>query len=108
MFFFDTKESSTDRDETALDNYLVKKVENYRKQDLQHGRPLTDNFIAPAWLKAQFGEVCHDCGDCFRFNVKDNVVETNLSADRVDNGECHHVNNVVPLCVTCNQRRSCW
>jgi hypothetical protein len=26
----------------------------------------------------------------------------------VDNDECHHLNNIVPLCVTCNQRKSCW
>jgi len=97
-----------DYDEAVLDAYLVKKVENYRKQDLQHGRVVTDNFITPAWLKCQFGRVCHDCGDCFRFDIKGKQVDSNLSADRVDNSESHHLNNIVPLCVTCNQRKSCW
>ena len=106
MLFFDAPPS--DYDEGVLDKYLNKKVENYRKQDLQHGRLVTDNFITPAWLKAQFGKVCHDCGDCFRFDLKDGRVESNLSADRVDNDECHHLNNIVPLCVSCNQRKSCW
>ena len=105
-FFFSG--ATAEYDETVLDNYLVKKVETYKKQDLQHGRPLTDNFVTPAWLKAQFGKVCHDCGDCFRFDIKGKVVESNLSADRVDNSECHHLNNIVPLCVSCNQRKSCW
>ena len=100
--------STEEFDEAILDKYLTRKVENYRKQDLQHGRPLTDNFITPAWLKAQFGKVCHDCGDCFRFDIEGIVVESNLSADRVDNLECHHLNNIVPLCVTCSQRKSCW
>jgi hypothetical protein len=106
VFFFEGP--TAEHDETVLDNYLTKKVENYKKQDLQHGRPITDNFITPEWLKGQFGKVCHDCGDCFRFDIKGKVVESNLSADRVDNDECHHLNNIVPLCVTCNQRKSCW
>ncbi len=71
-------------------------------------RPLTENFVTPAWLNAQFGKVCHECGDCFRFDIKGKVVESNLTAERIDNVECHHLNNIVPLCVTCNQRKSCW
>ncbi len=100
--------SSDELDEVALDRYLAKKVENYRKQDLNHKRAVTENFVTPSWLKDQFGKVCSDCGDCFRFDIKDGKVESNLSADRVDNDECHHLNNIVPLCVSCNQRKSCW
>ena len=99
---------ASDYDEGVLDKHLNKKVENYRKQDLQRNRLVTDNFITPAWLKAQFGKVCHDCGDCFRFDLKDGRVESNLSADRVDNDERHRLNNIVPLCVSCNQRKSLW
>ena len=95
-------------DETVLDKYLTKKVENYKKQDLQHNRALTDNYVTGAWLKGQFGKVCHDCGDCFRFDIKDGKVDSNLIAHRVDNSECQHLNNIVPLCCTCNQRKSCW
>ena len=104
--FFDGQ--SEDYDEEALDKYLARKVENYRKQDLDHDRPLTDNFVTPAWLKSQFGKVCQDCGDCLRFDIRGGRVESNLTADRLDNDECHHLNNIVPLCVTCNQRKSCW
>ena len=95
-------------DEEVLDKYLSKKVDNYRKQDITHKREVVDNFITPARLKAQFGKTCQDCGDCFRFDIRDGKVESNLSADRVDNSECHHLNNVVPLCVSCNQRKSMW
>ena len=82
VFFF--TEPKTDYDETVLDKYLTRKVENYKKQDLQHGRPVTENYVTESWLKAQFGKVCHDCGDCFRFDIKDGKVDSNLTADRVD------------------------
>jgi hypothetical protein len=100
---------STDEfDEAILDKYLEKKVQNYKKQDYQHQRTITDNYVTADWLKAQFGKTCQDCGDCLRFDVKDGKVESNLSADRCDNSEGHHLNNIVPLCVACNQRKSCW
>ena len=100
--------STGDHDEAVLDKYLSKKVDVYKKQDIQRKRVLTDNYVTGEWLKGQVGKVCHDCGDRLRFDIKDGRVEPNLTADRVDNDECHHINNIVPLCVTCNQRKSCW
>jgi hypothetical protein len=35
-------------------------------------------------------------------------VLNNLTADRFDNGLDHSVDNVVPLCCTCNQRKAGW
>jgi hypothetical protein len=106
VVFFDG--SNDDFDESMLDKYLDKKVQNYKKQDHQHQRTITENYVTADWLKSQFGKTCQDCGDCLRFDIKDGKVESNLSADRVDNSECHHINNIVPLCVSCNQRKSCW
>jgi len=95
-------------DEGVLDKYLDKKVENYKKQDREHGREIPSDFVTRDWLKAQFGKVCSDCGDCLRFDIQGGRVESNLTADRLDNDEAHHLNNIVPLCVSCNQRKSCW
>ena len=106
VVFFDGP--TEELDEVVLDRYLDRKVENYRKQDLNHHREVTDNFVTKEWLKGQFGKVCQDCGDCLRFDILGGRVESNLTADRIDNDECHHLNNIVPLCVSCNQRKSCW
>jgi hypothetical protein len=106
VVFFNSRGETLD--EALLDKHLDRKVDNYRKQYMEHNREVTENFVTKDWLKAQFGKVCQDCGDCLRFDIKDGRVESNLSADRVDNDECHHLNNIVPLCVTCNQRKSCW
>ncbi len=77
------------------------------KQDLQHGRPFSDNYLTGACLKAHFGEFCHGRGDCLRIDIQGKVVESNLSADRMGNFGCHLLNNIVPLRVTCNQCRNC-
>ena len=108
VFFNGATSGDEGANDAILDAYLEKKVSNYVKQDLERGREVTENFVTKEWLKAQFGKVCHDCGDCFRFDIRDGRVESNLSADRVDCSECHHLNNIVPLCVSCNQRKSCW
>ncbi len=79
-----------------------------QKHDLQQNRAATDNYVTGAWLKGRCGKVCHDCGDCFRFDVKDGRAESNFAADRVDDDDCHHLTDIVPLCVICNQRKSRW
>ena len=84
------------------------KVENYKKQDPKARRELPQNFIAPEWFNEQFGKTCPGCGDCLRFDIIGGRVDSNLTADRLDNDECHHLNNITPSCVTCNQRKSCW
>ena len=76
-------------------------------------RQLPTNFITPEWLNEQFGKTCPGCGDCVRFDVIHGVtnfplVESNLSADRIDCDEAPHLGNIVPCCVTCNQRKGCW
>ena len=103
-------------EKAALKRYLEQKVESYRKQDLKAKRKTPDN-ITPEWLNNQFGKTCPGCGDCFRFDFRHEVaneplvfpvVDSNLSADRVDCSEGHHLENIVAMCVTRNQRKSCW
>jgi hypothetical protein len=42
------------------------------------------------------------------FEIKGSQVVSNLTADRFDNGLDHSVDNIVPLCCTCNQRKAGW
>ncbi len=93
--------ATAEYDEAILDKYLAKKVENYKRQDYQSGRPIGDNYITTDWLKSSFGKNCPGCGDCLRFDIIDGKVISMLTADRRDNGESHHLNNVVPACCSC-------
>ena len=108
VFFYDPKEASASYDDAILDKYLDKKVDNYKKQDFQGGRPIGDNYITTDWLKSCFGKNCTGCGEAFSFEIVDGKVISMLTADRRDNSECHHLNNVSPLCCGCNQRKSSW
>ena len=100
-----TKEINED---DVLERYLELKVHNYKSQDLKAGRPLADNYVTKQWLFDQYGKTCPGCGDCFRFELYKGRVEGNLTADRIDCEESHHLNNIAPLCTTCNQKKSCW
>jgi ribosomal protein S24E len=106
VFFYD---GPVDKFDTyILHKYLDKKVANYKKQDLQNGIEITDNYITVDWLKKQMGKKCADCDDCMYFDIDNNAIDCNLTAERLDNSEGHHLNNIVPLCCSCNQKRSCW
>ena len=83
VFFYDPKEASAGYDEAVLDKYLNKKVDNYKKQDYQHGRPLVDNYVTADWLRSCFGKNCPGCGDVLRFEIIDGKVESNLTGDSI-------------------------
>ena len=108
VYFDDPKVATAEYDEVVLDKYLAKKVDNYKRQDYQHGRALVENYVTTDWLKSSFGNNCPGCGDMLRFEIIHGKVESNMSADRCDSSERHHLNNIVPCCVPCNQRKSCW
>ena len=99
--FYNGATESKASDKAAVNRYLALKVENYKKQDLKAGRQLPKNFVTPEWLNEQFGQTCPGCGDCLRFDVIHGVtnfplVESNLSADRIDCNEAHHLKTSFP------------
>jgi len=113
VWFYNGYQEKHNGEKAALKRYLDLKVDNYKKQDLRAKREVTENFITSEWLNEQFGKTCPGCGDCFRFDFVHGlanfpIVHSNLSADRIDCSEGHHLGNIVPSCVTCNQRKSCW
>ena len=95
-------------DDRLLQKYLDLKVQHYKRQDKESKRKISSNFITAHWLKDQFGKSCPGCGDCLTFEIKGGKVESNLTADRFDNDLDHNLENITPLCCTCNQRKSKW
>jgi hypothetical protein len=86
-----------------LNDYLGKKVERYKIQDRKANRDIhEENYITIDWLKNAFGRPCGSCGDCLTYHIDDNRVESNLTAQRMDNVLSHELNNIVPMCRFCN------
>ena len=86
-----------------LPGYLKKKIDGYKDQDKKAGRKYDDDkYITVDWLKSCFGKACCNCGDSFIFEVKYSRPTSNLTADRKDNSVAHTIDNIAPLCITCN------
>jgi hypothetical protein len=81
-----------------LHEYLTDKIECFARQDRQAGRTIEDKYINMKWLKGQLGKRGPSCGDCFRFDTAEiKIFHCNPTADRINNDEGHHLNNIVPL-----------
>ena len=104
------KGQKDDYDARVLRKYLGFKIENYKQQDEKAGRSIkVENFVDCPWLVHHFGKAISRCGDCFKFDINNGkVVDCNLTANRIDVSECHHLNNVNPLCIVCNQKLAQW
>ena len=89
--------------EERLETFLEAKVERYKQQDRKaNSEREDDNYITAGWLKKACGSSCGDCGDCLVYTIKDNKVESNLTAQRIDNGVAHQLDNLIPYCKYCN------
>ena len=81
-------------------------MKQYTKQDKDAKRKWVNNYVTTKWLKSCFGKNC-SCGDVFIYETKNNGnITSNLTADRIDNNESHHIDNIVAKCVLCNTSKS--
>ena len=91
----------------VLDEYLDYKIKHYRTQDWKAKREIDEaQYITKDWLKQWFSRPCSGCGDTFSFEVEKGRGKSNLTADRIDNELPHHMDNLTPLCITCNCNKS--
>ena len=89
--------------EGLLDKFLEAKVERYKHQDREANRDIeNDNDITAECLKRAYGSSCGNCGDCLTYTITDNKVESNLTAQRLNNEVAHQLENVFPFCKFCN------
>ena len=101
VYFFDYDEAK--QEEQEMLDYLQKKVDRYKQQDRKAKRPISEqNYITKEWLASCIGKSCNSCGDCLTYSKCNGKVDCNLTAQRVNNEECHHLENLVAYCVYCN------
>ena len=79
------------------------KVMRYRGQDEKAKREIDErNYVTNAWLKMAYGSCCGNCGDCLSYSVENGKIESNMTAQRIDNKVAHVIDNLLPFCNYCN------
>ena len=82
-------------------------MNHYTKHDRDADRTTSTSYIGNKWLNNCVGKNCSRCGNMFNFDINNrNEVSTDLTADREDCSEDHHLYNIVPLCILCNCSKS--
>jgi hypothetical protein len=99
MFYEYEEEEETMK---KVKKYFQKKVDRYKAQDKQAKRPISKDYINVDWLMKCVGVPCSHCQCCLECNFDADVVNSNISAQRVDNKLDHCLSNIIPMCVKCN------
>ena len=118
------KEATTEVDENEkwrlkrIKSYFEHKVGRYARQDFEAGRlnqkstdtglsfDFKEDFVNVKWFSNCINKCCGGCGCDFSFDVidvdDDVKVESDITAQRLDNSLPHYINNIIPMCVNCN------
>jgi hypothetical protein len=92
-----------------LNGYFKCKIDGYIRQDKKANRTVDlTNYISIDWLNKGLLKGCACCGASFDVElVKVNEyyqVNTNFTAQRIDNSISHQIDNIIPYCTLCNVR----
>jgi len=87
--------------------YWEGKINGYKRQDIIRGRSV-ENFIDIKWLinMININKVCIECRMVFETTVKDGIVSSNITVDRINNELGHVLGNCRLLCIDCNRKRA--
>ena len=96
--------------------YFRTKIADYKRQDKKANREIDENeYITAEWLYDQIsqnpfccGHHDHICGVPLEYYLNDanNTVESNITADRINNDIAHLKTNCRLMCVECNKSKS--
>ena len=94
----------------VLDEYLDHKMQEHSYHDTKNDRDIdVDSYVKREWFKQYYSKSCPGCGDTCTFEVTDHLRgrgKGNLTCDRLDNSGSHELENIQPLCITCNCNKS--
>ena len=105
VYFYDYDEEEMKEGEMLT--YFRSKVAHYKTQDRRAKRLIRDeDYVSPEWLREQVGKACKSCGDCLVYSKSHGKVECNITAQRLNNNDAHHLDNICGYCVDCNTSMS--
>ena len=89
-------------DKKMLDDYIKMKIDHYKSQDVKAKRAISYNYIDKQWFLQHFKSNCVSCGCSLGYDIEDGRLKCNLTANRLNNDEDHHKENIEPMCCRCN------
>ena len=70
-------------------------------RNIKHGE-----YVNRDWFLRHLGTDCQNCGMCMCWEIVNNKIVSDLTADRIDNSKGHNLDNIQPLCKYCNCSKS--
>jgi hypothetical protein len=103
VYFYNYKEDN-DLYDTFINSYFERKILQYIKQDKTAKRDIDeDNYVNVDWLTRCINQNCRECNTNLYLDIDDNhYISSNITANRLNNLESHHLQNIEPMCCICN------
>ena len=77
-------------------------MKGYKLQDTKDQRTISDNYVTVDWLMKCINKPCCECGCNLELEPDSAFLSSNITAQRVDNSQCHSLDNIIPMCRICN------
>jgi hypothetical protein len=87
--------------------YINSKIDGYKEQDRLANRKITKNYVDFEWFMNQYNKspTCFHCQKSFELELKEDIVYSDITMDRLDDSICHSCENLVLSCTNCNCRK---
>ena len=102
VYFYDD-DSEDELTDTKLNTYFKNKVSKYKNQDIKALRIVPkDNYVDVEWLNNCVNKSCYNCCCKLSVEIDNEIITSNISAQRIDNNISHELSNIKACCVSCN------
>jgi len=108
VYFYEYTEPELNKD--LVHAYFKRRVNGYKEQDLERTKAkrlsseVKESYVSPEWLINCKNKLCskEGCNNQLYIGFRDGNTFTNITAQRLDNNLYHTLDNITPMCRTCN------
>ena len=101
--FYRNKKFDKEMEANMYRRYFENKIEGYKNQDRDKGREIDeDDYVDVDWCLERYNGNCQKCNTWFDFKIKNGRLNSDFTAQRLDNGLCHSKSNCTHFCRDCN------
>ena len=101
--FYRNKDFDKEMEMNMYRRYFENKIEGYKNQDRKNQLEIDeDNYVDVQWCMDRMTSNCQKCNTWFDFNIKNGRLNSDFTAQRLDNELCHSKSNCTHYCWYCN------